>query len=282
VAERGDAQLDTLRYALQAAGEFVEVEAIARREVAALPQAFQVRYRVDAALAAQGRVREALRWLDETKLAASTADADRDNMGSREAQIAAVTGSAERCWRYAAGVEMARPKSAGRLAVLFELLGDDRHAEELARALDPGSPAGQQYQALRAWRGGDTAGALAILERAEADDPWPNEGIAPSYLMAEIAAATGDDVGTLAAVGRFQRLPPDRIWRAWAYPRSLYLAAVAHAHLGEGDAARGLIDRLLALLARADPDVPLVKRARALRAELYTRQHLTTAGGGGR
>jgi len=281
VAELGDAQIDTLRYALQAAGDFVEAEAVARREVAALPAAQAVRYRVDMALTAQGRVTEALRWLDETIQSTASLAVDAIGAHYRQAQIAAATGSAERSWRYAASVLARAPKDAAQLAVLFELLGDTRHADQLAQSLEPGSPADRQVQALRAWRAGDAAGALATLAREEERDPWPNEGIAPSYLMAEIEAAVGDDVDTLAAVERFQRLPPDRIWRAWAYPRSMYLSAVAHAHLGERDAARREVDRLLALLARADADVPLARQARALRREL-TRQRATAADGGGR
>ncbi len=75
--------------------------------------------------------------------------------------------------------------------------------------------------------------------------------------MAEMSAAAGDDVGTLAAVERFHRLPADRIWRAWAYPRSLYLEAAAHLRLGEREAAQGASSTgCLKLLARADPGRP--------------------------
>ena len=125
-----------------------------------------------------------------------------------------------------------------------------------------------QYEALRTWRAGDAGEALARLAAAEAQDPWPTVGMAPAYLQAEVAASIGDDIATLAAVERFRRLPPDRIWRAWGYARAQYLAARAYARLGDRDQAQQELARLLKLLAHADPDVQLVKQARELQREL--------------
>jgi tetratricopeptide (TPR) repeat protein len=269
VQQRGEGERGTLRYALQAAGEYVEMEAVAREEVAAAPGSILTRYHVDMALTAQGRVTEALRWLEET-LRMSPAQ-DRQDIAYRQAMIAAATGDPARIWRYAAPAQTSGRRSTEALALVFVLLGDLEHAEALAASLEPGSPEEVQYRALRLWRSGDAAGALARLAQAEAQDPWPSAGLAPAYLAAEVAAAAGDDVTVLATVGRFQRLPPNRIWRAWAYPRSLYLAARAQARLGDRDAARRELDRLLRLLARADHDVVLLKQARSLRSELQHR-----------
>jgi eukaryotic-like serine/threonine-protein kinase len=266
VAERGEDQLPTLRVALEAAGEYLEYETIVRRDLAAQPTELVRRLRLDAALTAQGRVAEALRWLGETVRLTEVSEAS--TMASRQALIAAATGRPELVWRYAAELQATLPKKAGHLAVTLALLGDLPHAELLARELDPDSQAALEFAALKAWRAGDTAAALAGLAKAEARDPWPVGGLAPSFLTAEVNTAAGDDVGTLAAVERFQRLPPDRIWRAWGYPRSLYLQALAHQRLGEREAARQPLDRLLKLLARADPDTLLAKQARALRAKL--------------
>jgi hypothetical protein len=94
---------------------------------------------------------------------------------------------------------------------------------------------------------------MALLAQLERRDPWPVEGLAPSYLQAEVASAAGDAIGAIAAVERFERLPADRGWRAWAYPRSLQLSALAHRWLGDGGAAREEQGRLAALFARADP-----------------------------
>jgi tetratricopeptide (TPR) repeat protein len=263
--QRGDSELDTLRYALQAAGEFVEMESVARREAAARPIPV-VRYHVDMALAAQGRVTEARRWTEET--AKLLVNSEYGAIMHRQAMIEAATGDSLRVWRCAAKAFALEPRYSADLAVPLMLLGDAPHAEELARGLVPGSAAEEQYRALRAWRSGDAASAAASLARAEALDPWPNDGIAPAYLLAEVSASIGDDVGTLAAIGRFQRLPADRIWRAWAYPRALYLAATAHRRLGDREAARREVGRLIGLLSHADPTVSLLKQARSLQARL--------------
>ena len=267
VAERGDAELDTLRYALQAAGDYAEMEAVARKQLAASATQ-SARNRVDMALTAQGRITEALRWAGDSSRTSSAA------MGQapyRQAMIAAATGDPTLVWRYAAQAYALDARYAADLAVLLALLGDMEHAEVLARGLSPGSTASEQLQAIRQWRAGDAAGAAALLAKAETRDPWPNDGIAPAYLRAEVSAAVGDDVGTLDAVTRFQRLPADRFWRAWAYPRSLLLSAGAHLGLGDRDAARTELDRLQALLVTADPGLPLSKQARTLREQLSHR-----------
>ena len=263
---RGEAEVETLRFALQAAGEYRETEEIARREMAADPAALSIRYRVDMALTAQGRVTEALRWLDETIRMSPVQQIEE--LAYRQAMIAAATGNPARVWRYAAPAQTSGSRSTADVALVFVLLGDLKRAEELAVSLPPGSPAEVQYRALRAWRAGDVAGALARLAQAEVQDPWPTSGLAPAYLAAEVAAAAGDDVTVVAMVGRFQRLPPDRIWRSWAYARSMLLSARAHARLGERERARSEVDRLLGLLARADRDLTLLQEARSLRSEL--------------
>jgi tetratricopeptide (TPR) repeat protein len=269
VQERGAAELDTLRWALQSFGEYVEMEQVARQEVAADPRTRAIRYRVDMALAAQGRVTEALRWFEETLRLGPSVEAE--GAGYRQAMIVAATGDRRGIWRHAAAVAAVDPSYAAQLAVVLELFGDAAHAAALARTLDADSVSALEYRALRAWRDGDPGEAMAVLGKLEAQDPWPTTGLAPAYLEAEVAAATGDDVATLAAVARFHRLPPDRIWRAWAFPRSLLLAARAHARLGDRERALHELDRLLGLLARADPGVDLVKQARSLRSELQHR-----------
>jgi tetratricopeptide (TPR) repeat protein len=262
VAERGEQELDTLRYALAAAGEFREAEEIARREIARTPEAWR---HVASTLTAQGRLTEALRLqpgpsqLSQTSLAQGP---------FREAIAEAVTWNAHRLWPHAAQAFANDPRYSADLSIVLLLLDDRPHAEQLAQALEPGSPAAVQYQALRKWREGDAVGAAAMLVRAETEDPWPVTGIAPAYLLAEISASLGDDVGTLAAVERFRRLPADRAWRAWAYPRTQLLAATAHARLGDRELAIQELDRLLSLQARADPSVPFPKQARSLRARL--------------
>ena len=260
VEARGEAELDTLRYALGASGAFDELEAVGRRLAA---RGGEARRHVEYALAAQGRVNDALRWYDET-----SGDTPSSQVAFREAMLVAASGDAARVWRYAARCRALDPRYCGNLAVVLALMGDVPHGDAVIEGTPEGSPVRQQYAAVKSWRGGDAEAAESVLVRAEAADPWPNSGLAPAYLLAEIRAATGDDAGAIAAVARFQRLPPDRIWRAWAYPRALFISAQAHAHLGERAQARAEVDRLLQILARADPGTQLVREARLLRAKL--------------
>jgi tetratricopeptide (TPR) repeat protein len=262
--ELGRGELETLRYALQAAGDFEQLEVLGRR--LASEQGGESRRHVEVALVAQGRVDEALRWHEESIRRSPSSEVAR--AAFREANLVAATGDARRVWRYAARCQALDARYCADLSVVLALLGDVPHGDDLARGFAPGSPGAQQYAAVRAWRQGDPDGAAAAMARAEAADPWPNTGLAPAYLLAEIGAANGDDAGAIAAVARFRRLPPDRLWRAWAYPRALLLSAEAHARLGEREAARAELDVLMKLLAHADPGLALVGRARLLKKQL--------------
>ena len=264
VAELGEAELEALRYALEAAGEFEQAEALARRM--ASEQGEGARQHVEVALVAQGRINEALRWYEDA--ARTSPSSGLAEVAFRTTMLVAATRDAQRVWRQAARCQALDAKFCADLSIVAALLGDMKHAEELASAIPQGSALAQQYQAIRTWRRGDAEAAAASLARAEASDPWPNVGLAPAYLLAEIGAATGDDAGAIAAVERFLRLPPDRVWRAWAYPRALLLSAEAHARLGEREAARAQVDRLLSLLSRSDPGFPLTTRARLLKKKL--------------
>jgi hypothetical protein len=152
--------------------------------------------------------------------------------------------------------------------VLLALSGDLPHARAFSAAAEPGSPAAAEYEALLAWRGGDAPGAMARLAALEAAAPWPQDGLPPAYLIAEIALDSGDWAEAAAAAERFRSLWPRGVWRGWAYPRSLYLSALALERKGEREAARESLERLRLLLRRADPDEPLLAAARALDDDL--------------
>jgi hypothetical protein len=172
-------------------------------------------------------------------------------------------------WREAARAKALAPRLSGPLAVLLALFGDLRHAAELADLLERRSTAAEEYEALVEWRNGDGPGAAGRLAALDARDPWPaSNAIAPSYLLAEVSADLHDWRGTVAAVERFRSLWPRGMWRSWAVPRSMYLAALAHANLGEQDRARAELDRLLAMWQHADPALTLVREARDLKARL--------------
>ncbi len=75
------------------------------------------------------------------------------------------------------------------------------------------------------------------------------------------------DVEAIAALRRLRQLPGGMV-RSWMYPRSYYLEAVALERLGQRARARESVDHLLALLRSADPDLPLLAEAKALRHRL--------------
>jgi hypothetical protein len=160
------------------------------------------------------------------------------------------------------------PAIAADLSVVLVLEGDLAHSEAMAREVRKGSFTEEEYLALRAWKAGDAALAEARLSLLEKKDPWPTEGIAPAYLLAEVCADVGDDACTLLAVERFRRLPADRIWRAWAYPRAVLLAAQAKARTGEVEAARRGLLEWQQMVASADASIKASREAQELRRRL--------------
>jgi hypothetical protein len=159
----------------------------------------------------------------------------------------------------------ASPKIGGRYALLLAYAGDAEHARQLEHHIAPGTPYAEAYDAIRALRRGDRDGALAIV-RASPAPPIP---------MVYIAGETALEAGNPAlAVKWLERLrvmtmgDGGGLWRAWAYPRSLYLSAVAHEQLGQPERALTRVDELLRTWRHADPGTPLLADARALRARL--------------
>jgi hypothetical protein len=106
---------------------------------------------------------------------------------------------------------------------------------------------------------------MALLEQRA---PWPNEALPPAYLLAEFSNQGGEPSEALAAVERYQRIWPGGGWRGWGWSRSLLLAARANERLGRLDEARADAVRLLKVLRRADPGLPLLVEIQALRARL--------------
>ena len=266
VAQRGDSELPTLSLALSAAGEFEELVEVAERAAIAAKDPW-LRNHAAVALAAQGRVREALEVNAWVRLRVVAEEAvysfrERAHLNTVRWDAGVLLRDALRAHSVERGP--GRPGCPGPRAPR-----GPPACRSLGRSLSDGSMEQREYAALVAWRRGDVDGALAQLAALEARDVWPVWGLPPAYLIAEVSAAAGLDSETLAAVERFRNLPPRGFWRAFAYPRSLFLAAQAHARLGDREAARREIDALLrALWKKADPDLSLLRQARALRARL--------------
>ncbi len=252
--------------ALGAAWEPAEVEAILRRQAEAEPFRVPTWYALAGMIGMQGRRAEGLRVLDA--IAERVTAADQGAVQVVRAMYVAGGDDGAARWREAAKAKVLAPALAGQLAVPLALSGDLAHAAELAALLPEGSTAAEEHEAIVQWRGGDGPGAAARLAALDARDPWPNAGLAPSYLLAEVSAAVGDWGATVAAVARFRSLWPRGMWRTWAVPRTAYLAALAHSEMGDGAAARAELGRLLEVWHGADPDLALLRDARALRSRL--------------
>jgi eukaryotic-like serine/threonine-protein kinase len=275
--------LRALGWALSFSGDYETLEAELRAREAALTPI--LRYALAHALAAQGRRTEALRLLDAIQRR-SPDDAVRRDVRLVRAQHLAGDGDADGIWAEAKALLSENPApatgdwcgrrfgaagscGAGLLAPYLAWFGDLGHARELASHLEPGSSHYQLFVAALDWREGRPDLARANLAAVESRDPLPFPAmIAPAFLRAEVAADEGLDSEAVEALRRFQRLPFQPYWRSWAYPRSLFLLARSLERLGRRDEARAELDRLLRLWAHADPDLPLLKEARALRARL--------------
>ena len=262
----GPAAESDLQGALSIAGELAEGEAMLRARTATEQFRLATWYSLAGNIGLQGRRAEGLRVLDG--LADRVTSGDRGAVQFVRAMYVAGDGDPAVSWREAAKTKALAPAFAGDLAIPLALFGDLPHAAELAELLPARSTAAEEHAALVAWRGGDAAGAAARLAVLDARDPWPNRGLAPSYLLAEVSADARDWRATLEAVNRFRSLWPRGMWRSWAIPRVHYLAALAHAELGEREHARAELGRLLALWHRADRELPLLRDARALGARL--------------
>jgi tetratricopeptide (TPR) repeat protein len=101
-------------------------------------------------------------------------------------------------------------------------------------------------------------------------------GVASLYFRGLFLAELGRDREAVEAFRAYRRAPdlPDaetyfnRFLAVSSYARSLYHEAAALDRLGEREEARRAVDRLLRLWDRADPDLPLLAEARALRQRL--------------
>jgi len=255
----GSAALDDLVLARFATGDVGGAEAALNKIGAPAATA-----RLATVLAAQGRRREALQALAGT----GTQPLDPRSFHYYRACLFAGEGDPDPVWREAREVLALDPDTAAHLAIALAYLGDLGHAAELAAGFKPGAVTEGIYRAMVAWRRGDAVAAKAGLRAAEELNSLPPYTLPPSFLRAEVSAASGEDAEAAEALLRYRSLPYFGIWQGWAYPRSLYLLARSFERLGQKDRALQEIDRLLLLWRDADPDAKLLAEARALRSRL--------------
>jgi len=266
----GGAALEDLLEALVAAGRLEEAE---RRlgEAARHPGSRDELRRAGVHLLG-GRRREALEVLDRP-LPPTATPQDRFIAGARRAYRLAETLDGKGIARIAAEVRPFSKELAASLAPVTAYAGAVEPALELApfMAGQPGTR--RMLDALVTWRRQGAAAALPELrwaaggEGLDVTEIFPPE--APAWLAAECALEVAPDERALADLRRFQRVyRPLSLWRSWAFPRSLLLEARLLDGLGRRAEARSALSRLEALWSRADPDLPLLAEARALRRRL--------------
>ncbi len=223
------------------------------------------------ALAYQGRWREALRMaeappgsLPEPALVGASArldllmaDADPRRALEEVDRIEALTATAP-----ARDRAMYRAGLAGAVA----WLGDDVRAAELLRQAPAAGPHTAMVEALRELHVGDRERGLARLRDLARSVDLESRASAWYTLLVE-AERAGRDREVVEAAAALRALPGG-LWRSWGYPRSLVAEARALDRLGDRPRALAAVDRLLRLWRGADPDLPLLGEARALRRTL--------------
>ncbi len=156
------------------------------------------------------------------------------------------------------------------LAHTLASMGDARRAARLASlwagVVNPKIYCARLYRHVRDWKRGERESAELGLRTMYGPEPAYHRGI--------ILAEMGRDREAVEAFRAMRREPEWNFGGAnlSAYPRSLYFEAVSLERLGDRTAALHVVERLLRLWHRADPDLPYLREARALRARLAPRE----------
>ncbi|MBI5066792.1 MAG: protein kinase [Deltaproteobacteria bacterium] len=245
------------------AGRYQEAEALARSGVAApssddpLADAGPLA----AVLEHQGRRREALAALEPGRAP------DLHPEVRRWARWALLMDQRDRrpALAMAEGIRQTGETRQGLFTGYF-LLGEDRRAAESAVGLRGYDR--ELYEGILLWRRGDAVAAAARLRPLLSADP--NRRDFWSWWFSYVAFDAHLDAEAIAAADRFEAsryyaLVP---WRGWGLARLQVRKAEAQARLGDRAAALATVDRLLDRWKQADPDLPLLAEARALRRRL--------------
>ncbi len=210
------------------------------------------------ALHAQGRTREALEALQRLEPRCDLC------------RVVFLATSGRREQARAEARALASTDAAGAAEAAFELAlhGELDDARLLAAGLRPRSSEHEVWQAVESWKSGDVVGARTRLLALDHLDPVPDHAPMPSYLLAEIAAASGDDAEAVSAVRRCRSFWSAGLRASWTAPRATYLLALATHRMGRTEEARTSLRRLFEQWSAADRDQPLLAEAKALGARL--------------
>jgi len=217
-------------------------------------------------LALRGRRRAALAAHDAQKPAPSTSRYEQAYFQNDRAEILTGNGDLPGVRRQVQLLlDLGSPTTSCfpmNLAWLGDVEGADR-LDSLWPMIDGRTPCRRLYRTLRAWRTGDHAAALRLLDGFT----WG----ASEFFRGEILLDAGRPREAVEAFVGYRREPAsfDGAWFAtFGIPRSLYLEALAHERLGEKEEARRLLARLFHLWERADPGLPTLAEAQRLQAKL--------------
>ncbi len=213
------------------------------------------------ALAYQGRLREALR------LAEQMPDVAEGKEGYRRGLLLELRmAGGPTAWTLAEAKALARSgdEKLVRLAVVSLAMFGEVDSVTAAGAEFP-PPLAEAVEAVLSWYRGDRQGALRKLRVMT--NGHPDARALALCFLGRVALDGGDPRDAITSAEGF-RTAHAGSWRSWAFPQALYHAAVAHERLGERAKARAKLDELLRIWRKADPDLPVLPEARALRARL--------------
>jgi len=242
---------------------FVEADALKELEDAYPP--IKSRYLV---LALHGRRREALAEYDAGAPPPTAPRTTRAMHHNRRADFLSWDGDADGVWR---GIEeQLRLGVSTAMCSSYSLAwaGDLERAERLFGlwpGLDARNICVRLYWAIRDWRRGERERALQALTEMSGHS-------SVVYFRGELLAEMGREREAVDTLREFRRSPQVNFEPSLPFPRSLYVEAAALERLGERDEAMRVVDRLLRMWKHADPDIPTLRQAKALRARLDGRR----------
>jgi hypothetical protein len=213
-------------------------------------------------LAYQGRRREALRALDEFP---EEMEGQRGARRAMKLDLLLGDGPSEPLLREARAVAReADPRTTKGIAIALVWLGDLDAAAEATARLPPEMRG--HYDAAVAWRRRDIARAMS-LDRELAKTTGHEGRALALWMLVHSAYEAGKDDDAIAAADDLRQAMSGG-WRTWGLADAQLVAARALERKGDRAGARARVDRVLAEWKHADPDLPMLAKARELRARL--------------
>ena len=219
-----------------------------------------------AKLALTGRRRAALAAFDALRPPESAPAFTRGVFHNLRIDFILDRADADAIWKEASAVLLFGNASASCLTTALVLAGDLERAERIDALwpmLDARNPCSRMFRAVRAWRQGDPAAGVRIIDGLD----FASTGFYRGAMLLDL----GRNRQAVEEFRRYRRFPNryDGTTEAfYRYPQSLYLEALALEREGDVAGATAAVERMLRMWKDADPDHPLLADARVLRARL--------------